>query len=155
VSLLCVLSTSVLADSAKSLFDDGKVHQACKLWLKKAETGDAHSQNELGACFATGVPQKSLKKARYWYRAAADQGIMLAQFNLAVMLENGQGGPKDITKAIFWYKAAAKQGDAPAMFNLGNLYWHQYSDRQKARNWWRKAAKKGMPEAQHNLDLTN
>ncbi|MDB4188011.1 sel1 repeat family protein [bacterium] len=79
---------------------------------------------------------------------------MIAQFNLAVMLENGQGGAKDIKQAILWYKKAASQGDGPAMFNLGNLYWNSVGDRAIARRWWKKAVRAGIHDAQTNLDLT-
>lgn len=155
IAILCVVSATVSADPAQTLFENGNVRQACKLWLKQAEAGDAQSQNEVAVCFESGVVKKSSEKARYWYRAAADQGVMLAQFNLAVMLENGSGGKKDITQAIFWYKKAANQGDGPAMYNLGNLYFKQLDDRQKARKWWKKAARKGVHEAQHNLEISN
>ena len=153
-ALLCMVATYTSADPAQTLFDDGKIRQACKLWLKQAEAGDAISQNEVAICFSEGVLQKSQKKARYWYRASADQGVMLAQFNLAEMLENGRGGAKDIKQAISWYTKAAMQGDGPAMYNLGNLYFNSVGDKKMARRWWKKAVRAGIPEAQTNLDLT-
>lgn len=45
-----------------------------------------------------------------WYTLAAKQGFAIAQHNLAVCYEKGQGVEKDINKAIEWYKKAAQQG---------------------------------------------
>ena len=153
-AFLCIGVTYAAADPAQTLFDNGKIRQACKLWLKQAEAGVAKSQNEVAVCFQDGSLRKSPKKARYWYRAAANQGQMFAQFNLAVMLEKGQGGAKDIKEAIVWYTKAANQGDGPAMYNLGNLY-IRTGDKKSARRWLKKAARAGIPEALNNLEFIN
>ena len=41
-----------------------------------------------------------------WYRKAADQGDATAQFNLAILYDNGEGVPKDYAEAYSWYNLA-------------------------------------------------
>lgn len=49
-----------------------------------------------------------------WYRLAAKQGHVDAQFNLGWMYSKGQGVPQDNKTAVKWWKLAAEQGDAEA-----------------------------------------
>jgi uncharacterized protein len=46
----------------------------------------------------------------------------MAQYNLGVMYDDGQGVPQDYAVAVSWYRKAAEQGDADAQVNLGVLY---------------------------------
>ena len=62
------------------------------------------------------------KKAAKWYELSAEQGVTKAQFNLAVMLEHGEGISVNKKMAFKWYSIAASQRDAQAMTNLGVLY---------------------------------
>ncbi|OFW08031.1 MAG: hypothetical protein A3H96_21780 [Acidobacteria bacterium RIFCSPLOWO2_02_FULL_67_36] len=57
-----------------------------------------------------------------WYRKAADQGDVTAQFNLGVSYANGRGVPQEYAQAVTWYRKAAEQGEAGAQFNLGMMY---------------------------------
>jgi len=50
---------------------------------------------------------------------AAEQGDAMAQFNLGVMYDEGQGVARDDAKAVEWYTKAAEQGDSRAKFNFG------------------------------------
>jgi uncharacterized protein len=45
----------------------------------------------------------------------------MAQYNLGVMYDYGQGVPQDYAVAMSWYRKAAEQGDADAQVNLGIL----------------------------------
>jgi len=56
-----------------------------------------------------------------WYRKAAEQGEAMAQNNLGVMYENGQGVKKDRAQALGWYRKAAAQGNDRARNNLAEL----------------------------------
>ena len=50
-----------------------------------------------------------------WWRKAADQGYAHAQYNLAVMYENGRGGlPQNLTEALRLFRKAHAQGHEPA-----------------------------------------
>ena len=60
----------------------------------------------------------------------AKQGDAVAQYNLGVMYDNGQGVLQDDKTAVKWYTLAAEQGDADAQNNLELL--------QKEMNpWWK------------------
>ncbi len=52
----------------------------------------------------------------------AEQGYRDAQYNLALMYDNGEGVTQDKAQAFLWYSKAAKQGDADAQFNVGVVY---------------------------------
>ena len=57
-----------------------------------------------------------------WYRLAADQGDVGAQYNLGVMYDEGRGVPEDVKEALKWYRLAADQGVADVQYNLGRMY---------------------------------
>jgi hypothetical protein len=42
-----------------------------------------------------------------WFRKAAEQGIALAQYNLGIMYDRGQGVPRDYVQAHMWLNIAA------------------------------------------------
>ncbi|NNE85951.1 MAG: hypothetical protein HKN28_18465 [Alphaproteobacteria bacterium] len=56
------------------------------------------------------------------WRPLAERGDARAQYNLGVVLFNGQGVPHDPVKAVEWYRAAADQGYGPAQANLSFMY---------------------------------
>ena len=122
----------------------------------KAENGDAHSQYELGAAFAKGslgVARDGVEAVK-WYRKAAEQNYALAQYNLGVCCDEGQGVTKDEAEAMNWYRKAAEQNYAAAQNNLGACYaigQGVAKNDSEAVNWYRKAAEQGNAEAQRNL----
>lgn len=88
--------------------------------------------------------------------AEANQGDAIAQFNLGVIYENGEGVPENDAEAVKWYRKAADQGLADAQYNLGLMYSSgegvPENDAQAVR-WYRKAADQGDAMAQTNLGL--
>ena len=77
------------------------------------------------------------------YRPLADQGHVLAQYNLGVMYANGQGVPQDYAQAVSWYRKAADQGLADAQYNLALKYSNGQGvpqDYTQAHMWWNLAA---------------
>jgi len=68
--------------------------------------------------------ERNFPEAARWYRMAAEQGHVDAQYNLGVMYDNGAGGgvKQDYQEAAKWYRMAAVQGSTDAQFNLGILY---------------------------------
>ena len=52
----------------------------------------------------------------------AEQGGASAQYNLALMYDNGDGVLQDYKTAVKWYTLAAEQGYASAQTNLAILY---------------------------------
>jgi len=57
-----------------------------------------------------------------WYRKAADQGDVNAQYNLGQCYREARGLRKDYAEAVKWYRRAAEQGDAGAQYELGACY---------------------------------
>jgi len=89
-----------------------------------------------------------------WWRKAAYQGHVSAQYNLGVMYDKGTGVAEDDAKAVKWYRKAADQGDADAQYNLGVMYGKGRGvaeDDAEAVKWYRKAADQGDADAQYNL----
>ena len=52
----------------------------------------------------------------------AEQGDVLAQYNLGMMYQNGQGVTLDYKEAVRLYSLSAEQGNATAQLNLGVMY---------------------------------
>ena len=88
-------------------------------------------------------------------RQAAEKGDAEAQFNLAAMYDQGEGGaPPDEAEAVRWYRRASEQGHAAAQFNLGNMYADGrgvLKDEVEAVRWFRVPAEQGDAAAQFNL----
>ena len=61
--------------------------------------------------------------ALHEFTLAAEEGLDLAQYNLAILYFTGQGVERDLDEAFRWTEAAAMQGHVGAQFNLGNLYY--------------------------------
>ena len=53
----------------------------------------------------------------------AEGGHALAQYQMGLMLEQGQGTPANLGEAYKWYQKAAEQGIADAYFALGQIYY--------------------------------
>ena len=96
------------------------------------------------------------QQAVYWYQKAAEQGNVVAQFNLGVMYDEGSGVPQDGKQAVYWYQKAAEQGYLGAQYNLGLMYENGRGvpkDDKQAVYWFQKAAEQGYAGAQYNLGL--
>ena len=88
--------------------------------------------------------------------AAARQGMVYAQNDLALKYLYGEGLPQDSTKALLWFRKAARQGDPIAQYNLGCMYSEgQGVERNitRALQWFTKAAEQGEHDAQNNLGV--
>ena len=123
--------------------------------------GNPDAQNRLGMLYSSGkdVPQ-DVPQATGWFRQAADQGYVDAQYNLAALLDQGAagetrpGGAEDLAQAVIWYRAAARQKHADAQFGLARLYdvgRGVAADAQEALAWYRQAAALGHAGAQFIL----
>lgn len=112
---------------------------------------------------------KETGKAEQYYRLAADQGLAVAQYNLAVLraeealewfrkaadqafspqrdlglcFERGIYTDKDDTAALKWYRIAAEHGDALAQLRLARIL-HHSENREEASRWSSKADGQGV-----------
>ena len=85
----------------------------------------------------------------------AEQGNVIAQYNLGVMYDLGDGISLNYEEAFKWYYLAANQGHPKAQNNLGTLYRNGdgvLQDYQEARKWYQRSADQGHPSAQLNLE---
>ena len=55
--------------------------------------------------------KKDISEAAKWYRKAAEQGHVSAQFNLGVMYFQGEGVAQNKALAKKWFQRAAAQND--------------------------------------------
>jgi TPR repeat protein len=73
-----------------------------------------------GLSFANGQGDaQDYVQAAQCYAEAAERDHSLAQLNLAVLYEHGQGVTRDETKALMWLTKAANLGNAAAQYRLG------------------------------------
>jgi TPR repeat protein len=104
------------------------------------------------ASFAAGDFESAVAQ----FRTLAEAGNPVAQYNLGVLYENGQGVPKDYARAVEWYRKGAEQGYSEAQNNLANMYAFGLGvpqDAAEAVVWLRRAAQQGQSGAQYNLGI--
>lgn len=112
------------------------------------------------AIYCAGSPQ-GYAEAAEWYLKAAQQNHRLAQYNLGVMLESGQGLERDDKSAVMWIRRSANGGDAGAQFNLGNRCLRDSiggsdvdsaESRIEAYKWFKLAAGQGYGDSLNSSD---
>lgn len=92
---------------------------------------------------------------REW-RPLAESGNRDAQFNLALLYENGFGVAKDGAQAAHWFRRAAEQDDRSAQAYLGEMYAQGLGvarDDIEALSWYKRAAERGHAASQYNVGL--
>ena len=117
-----------------------------------ATAGSADAQFQLGLHLSVPKSGQDLSEAVGWYEKAAQQGHRLAQFNLAIMLNRGQGVSRNEEASLMWARRAAEGGDPGAQHFLGG-HFHRSSlhhlaqdcaeSRLEAYKWFRLAADQG------------
>ena len=89
-----------------------------------------------------GIPKDGVEAAK-WYRLAAEQGHVDAQFKLGYMHHHGDGIAENGKEALRWYRMAVEQDNAKAQHSLGVLY-HEglgvSADGDESRKWFMMAA---------------
>jgi uncharacterized protein len=127
-------------------------------WYRKAALqGLADAQNKLGIIYAEGIgnaPQaaiptdpnqasmpyvnaqmvipKDQTAALEWFKKAANQGDVDAQYNLAVMYVNGMGTDKNDLQAYFWTTVSSAKGNKNAQ-DLNDLIAPRLTPEQKTQ----------------------
>jgi uncharacterized protein len=86
----------------------------------------ANAYVALGTYFLDGIPNTYVKsdpeRARGLFEYAATLfGDPDAQYNLARMLADGTGGPKDVRQAVRWLNLAAEKNHRPSQALLGHI----------------------------------
>jgi TPR repeat protein len=91
-----------------------------------------------------------------WFRKAAENGLAVAQYNLAVAFDLGLGVEHDIKEAVFWYRKAAVQDDPDAQAMLAACLHNGdgiKQDFKEAARWFKRAANLGSADAQYQIAL--
>jgi len=88
-------------------------------------------------------------------RAATGEAV--AQYDLALMYDNGHGVTQDSVQAALWYRKAAENNVAQAQYRLGYDYFlgrgipQNYAQSSK---WWHKASAQGYAPAEIGLGIS-
>ena len=96
------------------------------------------------------------ERARAEWQPLAEAGNRDAQFNLALLYENGLGMKADPAAAERWFRRAAEQDDRGAQAYLAEMYAEGLGvkrDDEEALRWYRRAAELGHPASQHNVGV--
>ena len=113
LSLAFMLEAVADFEAGLRAYKGGNYETAMREFLSAAERGHGDAQAFLGEMYrkAKGVTQDYQKGAN-WYRRAADQGIVDAQYNLGALHDEGNmgGWECDFLKAMESYHLAAAQG---------------------------------------------
>jgi hypothetical protein len=115
-----------------------------------ARSGHVEAQYSLGAAMMTLRLGPDRAEAARWLEAAASVGHAGAQLRLGLLLEAGDGVPKDRPRAMTLYLAAAESGDAVAQYHVGIgsiLGKGLPVDIEKGIAWLQKAAAQGCAPA--------
>ncbi|WP_348800510.1 tetratricopeptide repeat protein [Flavobacterium adhaerens] len=121
--------------------------------------GTINAQTKKNANFDAGIAAIEANNMPLAYKkflAAAKEGHIDSQYNVALMYEKGMGVPKNLKEALIWYNKAAEQGNSNAQFNLGVLYENGTGtsiDYAKAHKWYRKAILQNDGLAVGNLGM--
>jgi len=89
-------------------------------------------------------------------RVLAEQGDAIAQYNLGLMYDRGEGVPEDDVEAVRWHRLAAEQGYAISQYQLGYMYALGEGvpeDYVLAYMWVNLAAAQGSENAQEIKDI--
>lgn len=112
----------------------------------------AHADYEAGV---TAAQNGDFATALREFTEAAEAGLDLAQYNLAILYYTGQGVEQNYEEAYRWTLAAAEQGHLNSQVNLASLYYYGTGTAQnyeEALRWNTIAAEEGQhPGAQHSL----
>jgi TPR repeat protein len=108
----------------RALERSGRPAEALVAFRRAAAMGYAPAQTILAFAAERGDlgVKQDLTEAVRLYRLAADQGMALAQTNLAVLLRDGRGAPRDPVAAFSLLQSAATYPFGPAISNLAWLF---------------------------------
>jgi TPR repeat protein len=109
---------------AQAAFTRSNYVRAHNIWLPLAESGIAEAQYSLGFLYQSGWgPERDLLQAIRWYTSAAEQNEPRAQFNLGLLLLNGEDNvEKDTETGLLWLTRSAYANNARAKEFLIDAY---------------------------------
>lgn len=114
-------------------------------YLKSARQGNALAQNELGGLLYEDERPEALAECFRWLKAAAEQNIYQAMFDLSRACLDPRFGINDKSQSLQWLINAA-EGFTYAMYNLGVRYYNQ-GKHEEAFKSFELAANRGNKDA--------
>lgn len=111
---LYISGQGVKKDAAKGL-------ALCKL---SADKGSIPAMLQLGFHYLDEDETRDYEKALHWFSMAASYHSDEAQFQLGVMLRDGQGIEKNPVVAREWFEKVAREGYVPAYYETAVLYFN-------------------------------
>ena len=121
-----------------------------------AQTKGAKTQDVATETAVADYNAGNLGAALTEFRNAAEHGSRLAEFNYAMMLLNGEGGPANVDEGKKWLRKAADANMSHAQYVYGKMYDDgEFVQRNpaEAHRWFMKAAAQGHVQAE--LALAN
>ena len=120
---------------------------------KKADSGDAVDQYNLGNCYEKGLGViRDNKEAVKWYTKSAEQGHVKAAFNLSRCYEDGQGVLRDKKQAMKWFVKVLDSTDIKELHVfLRSIDPYCCYDSDKSFLLLRRMAELGNAKAQYDL----
>ena len=158
---LGVIASAAVAgplEDADAADEQGDYDTALRLLLPLAQQGNRIAQKRMGDFYASGrgVP-KDYSESEKWFRQAAAQNDLDAQWNIGNIYQLGRGGiPKDFAEAKKWYLSAANQGHIQSQMSLASAYSEADGvdrDLHEAAKWFLRAANQGDAIAQLRLGI--
>lgn len=154
IFIVCFMLSALPANAKDAWFDRGlrayenqQYKKALSAWKRSARAENLTAMYNIGLLYERGSGVSvSLTSADKWYRKAAVNGHVDAQYRLANLLIIL--GKKD--EAVDWYQRAGKAGNLSAQYNLGLLYLrgkHVEKNLDKAFSWMKMAAEAGDVDA--------
>lgn len=127
-----------LAKCYEKLHNNELNEEIAKLYMQAAEMNYAPAQNDVGVCYYNGKGvEKNVEKAFNYFRASAEQGNEIAQYNLA----NRFRYDNEFLAFVFMQRAA-NAGYKEAYYKLGEYFENGYGtekDYEKAYYYYEKA----------------
>lgn len=102
---------------------NGEVHPLVRDIQRRAHSGDAEAQVDLGALYEKGLGVASDgAEALRWYQRAADQGNVYGQYFTGLLLGRGSSGvTRDVDAAAVWFAKASAQ----TFYMADEAYWRE------------------------------
>ncbi len=131
--------------SGIAAFETKQFVRAYDLLRPLAQAHHPESQYRLAIMLQNGLGMvKNEPEAFRWMKAAADQGLDVAQHGLGFMYLQGECVQQNDQAAAHWFQLAAQQDLAGAQMMLGDLYKEGRGvekDLEKSQYWYEEAAK--------------
>ena len=150
--LACITALLAGAAAAAEIGDAGDAATTLKQELFLAAHGDSTAQLRAGEMLRDreGVRWRDFEGAATWFRRAAAQGSVEAEYALARLHYEGFLVPRNTAEMRAMLQAAAEKGHARAQLTLGVIYEYGLDnldpDYTAALMWYELAARHGVPE---------